>query len=103
MRYCTLYFFLYSGYLDPLYYRNHRLTEKSDVFSFGVVLLEVLTGRMAVWRQEKMPAIEEKDEYSPLSNPFDEVNQENEKDEKGEEEGKFSNLVEWVSLYYFSS
>ncbi len=31
------------GYLDPMYYYTGHLTEKSDVFSFGVVLIELLT------------------------------------------------------------
>ncbi|CAO2184155.1 unnamed protein product [Urochloa humidicola] len=31
------------GYLDPMYYYTGRLTDKSDVFSFGVVLVELLT------------------------------------------------------------
>uniref|UniRef100_A0A0D9XCU0 Protein kinase domain-containing protein n=1 Tax=Leersia perrieri TaxID=77586 RepID=A0A0D9XCU0_9ORYZ len=33
-----------TGYIDPEYYFSSRLTVKSDVFSFGVVLLEILTG-----------------------------------------------------------
>ncbi|KAK1360222.1 putative leucine-rich repeat receptor-like protein kinase [Heracleum sosnowskyi] len=33
------------GYLDPDYNTSNRLTEKSDVFSFGVVLLVMITGR----------------------------------------------------------
>ncbi|RCV29496.1 hypothetical protein SETIT_6G018100v2 [Setaria italica] len=31
------------GYLDPEYYYSGRLTDKSDVFSFGVLLVELLT------------------------------------------------------------
>ncbi|CAN6287446.1 unnamed protein product [Urochloa humidicola] len=31
------------GYLDPSYFYSGRLTERSDVFSFGVILVELLT------------------------------------------------------------
>ncbi|XP_037444311.1 putative leucine-rich repeat receptor-like serine/threonine-protein kinase At2g19230 [Triticum dicoccoides] len=33
------------GYLDPEYHATYQLTNKSDVFSFGVVLLEIVTGQ----------------------------------------------------------
>lgn len=32
-----------QGYLDPEYFQTNQLTEKSDIFSFGVVLLEMIT------------------------------------------------------------
>ncbi|XP_006358563.1 probable leucine-rich repeat receptor-like protein kinase At5g49770, partial [Solanum tuberosum] len=36
------------GYMDPEYYMTNQLTEKSDVFSFGVVLLEIVTGKVPI-------------------------------------------------------
>jgi serine/threonine protein kinase len=46
-----IYFFILSftvlnfqGYLDQEYFLTHKLTDKSDVYSLGVVFLELLTG-----------------------------------------------------------
>ncbi|KAL4597736.1 hypothetical protein ACB092_11G010400 [Castanea dentata] len=37
-----------AGYLDPEYLRTYQLTEKSDVHSFGVLLVELVTGRRPI-------------------------------------------------------
>ncbi|MFS7917292.1 putative protein kinase RLK-Pelle-RLCK-IV family [Helianthus anomalus] len=36
------------GYLDPEYMRTHQLTPKIDVHSFGVLIIEILTGRRPI-------------------------------------------------------
>ncbi|KAK8269888.1 hypothetical protein V6Z11_D11G156300 [Gossypium hirsutum] len=36
------------GYLDPEYFQSSQFTEKSDVSSFGVVLVELLTGEKPI-------------------------------------------------------
>lgn len=37
-----------AGYLDPEYLRTYKLTTKSDVFSFGILLIEILSARRPV-------------------------------------------------------
>lgn len=36
------------GYLDPEYLQTGQLSEKSDVYSFRIVLVELLTGKMPI-------------------------------------------------------
>lgn len=34
--------------MDPEYFLTHKLTEKSDVYSLGIVFLELLTGMQPI-------------------------------------------------------
>jgi serine/threonine protein kinase len=49
------------GYIDPEYLQTSELTAKSDVFSFGIMLLELLSSRKPLdyfWH-DNMQRIEE--------------------------------------------
>lgn len=51
------------GYLDPEYFRTLQLTDKSDVYTFGVVLVELLTSLKPI-------SVERESEEMSLSNLF---------------------------------
>lgn len=47
------------GYIAPEYGRTGKCTEKVDIYSFGIVALEVVTGRRALdWLQEDISVVD---------------------------------------------
>lgn len=42
-----------TNYIDPIYFQTNCFTEKSDIYSFGVVLLELITRKMAKYNDGK--------------------------------------------------
>ncbi|XP_013590593.1 PREDICTED: probable LRR receptor-like serine/threonine-protein kinase At1g51880 isoform X1 [Brassica oleracea var. oleracea] len=47
------------GYLDPEYYRTNILSAKSDIYSFGIVLLEIITNQPVIDKTRERPNINE--------------------------------------------
>ncbi|KAF3518638.1 hypothetical protein DY000_02059929 [Brassica cretica] len=47
------------GYLDPEYHRTNSLTEKSDIYSFGIVLLEIITNQPVIDKTRERTHINE--------------------------------------------
>ncbi|XP_077237763.1 putative serine/threonine-protein kinase PBL1 isoform X2 [Tasmannia lanceolata] len=43
------------GYVDPEYQRNHRVNPSGDVYSFGIVLLQILSGKRVIDMNVKRP------------------------------------------------
>ncbi|KAL5738040.1 hypothetical protein ACOSP7_030801 [Xanthoceras sorbifolium] len=41
------------GYLDPEYYTSNRLTDKSNVYSFGIVLLQIITSKPVIEKSQE--------------------------------------------------
>nr|XP_048323628.1 proline-rich receptor-like protein kinase PERK1 isoform X2 [Ziziphus jujuba var. spinosa]XP_048323629.1 proline-rich receptor-like protein kinase PERK1 isoform X2 [Ziziphus jujuba var. spinosa] len=70
------------GYLVPEYASSGKLTDRSDVFSFGVVLLELITGRQPIakaqpfaddsiveWARPLLVQARENDDFNALVDP----------------------------------
>lgn len=48
MRFILKHFFLYNRYLAPEYAQTGQISEKADVYAFGIILIELVSGRKAV-------------------------------------------------------
>ncbi|XP_077228992.1 proline-rich receptor-like protein kinase PERK15 [Tasmannia lanceolata] len=60
--------FTNDRYVDPECVSTHQLTERSDAYSFGVMILELITGRKAIIRTQ-FSVVKLVDWARPLMNP----------------------------------
>ncbi|XP_058110516.1 wall-associated receptor kinase 2-like isoform X3 [Magnolia sinica] len=76
------------GYLDPEYHQTGQLTAKSDVYGFGMILLELLTGERPIssTRSEEYKSLSRYFLSSMKENRLFEILEDRVRDEGGEEE-----------------
>lgn len=43
------------GYVDPEYQNNNKVNSSGDVYSFGIVLLQILSGKKVINMNRKKP------------------------------------------------
>ncbi|KAM0053743.1 putative protein kinase RLK-Pelle-CrRLK1L-1 family [Helianthus debilis subsp. tardiflorus] len=61
-----------AGYIDPAYLKTHTISKAADIYSFGVVLFEILCGRLAI---PTGVDVQDKQQYlGPLAKNFYEQN-----------------------------
>ncbi|MFS7909184.1 putative protein kinase RLK-Pelle-CrRLK1L-1 family [Helianthus anomalus] len=61
-----------AGYIDPAYLKNDTIRKAADIYSFGVVLFEILCGRLAI---PTGVDVQDKEQYlGPLAKNFYEKN-----------------------------
>lgn len=61
------------GYMAPEYVREGQVTPKIDVYAFGVILLELITGKDAVFTQDGREALLSTEIVSIMENKNPEV------------------------------
>jgi serine/threonine protein kinase len=61
------------GYMAPEYVREGQVTPKIDVYAFGVILLELITGKDAVFTQDGREALLSTEIFSIMENKNPEV------------------------------
>lgn len=86
-----------AGYLDPEYLRTYQLTPKSDVFSFGILLVEILSARRPV---EMKRSIDERITVRWAFKKFDEGNVREVLDPRLQEDVNIEVVTKMLSLAF---